>query len=163
MKLQQWQYFAKQWKPDFATDDFNRNQAQLVLVFGDPSLVTNTGLFQHIRQLFPAASIVSSSTAGEIINNEVHDGTLAVTAMQFEKTTSTCHYTNINEHPNSYEAGRYLMQQLIADDLQAVFVLSDGTNINGSELVAGLNENNTAIFPSQADWQVMAPVSPKPL
>jgi hypothetical protein len=143
MKLQQWQYFAKQWKPDFATEEFDREQAQLVLVFGDPALVTDKSLFTHIQQLFPAASIVSSSTAGEIINNEVYDGSIVVTAMQFEKTTTKCFVTNIHKHTNSYEAGKHLMQQLMAHDLQAVFVLSDGTNINGSELVAGLNENNT--------------------
>jgi hypothetical protein len=142
MKVQQWQYFAKKWTTDFAIDEFDPHQAQLVLVFGEPTLVTDNNLFTHIQKLYPAACIVAASTAGEIINDKVFDNSLVVTAIQFEKTTVGCQVANIKDHQNSYEAGKYLMEKLLAEDLQAVFILSDGTNINGSELVAGVNENN---------------------
>jgi hypothetical protein len=69
------------------------------------------------------------------------------TAIQFEKTTIRCSATSIKNHINSHETGKYLMQELLADDLNLVFVLSDGMHINGSELVAGLNENNALHIP----------------
>jgi len=52
--------------------------------------------------------------------------------------------TNFSDHANSFEVGKYLMGKLLADDLTAVFVISDGSFINGSELVSGLNENKPA-------------------
>src|SRR5690606_23335894 len=50
--------------------------------------------------------------------------------------------TNIKHHANSFDTGMFLMDKLSAEDLSCVFVISDGTFINGSELVAGLNHDN---------------------
>lgn len=119
----------------------------MVLAFGEPSLVTQEALFGHLRQLFPAASIVSSSTAGEIFHDDVYDNSIVATAIQFERTIIRCSATNIDRHAGSHETGKYLMEKLLADDLSAVFIISDGTFINGSELVAGLAENNPRRVP----------------
>jgi len=142
MKIQQHHYVENCWKPGFTTEGFTEKEAQLVLVFGEPGLVTDERIFNHICSLFPKAQIVSSSTAGEIIGDDVFDNSIVATAIQFEKTQIKCSATNVQEHTNSYETGIYLMKKLQADDLVSVFVISDGTYINGSELVAGLNENN---------------------
>jgi hypothetical protein len=142
MKIQQQHYNTAAWKPDFATPGFDQKQANLVLVFGAPQLITDPVIFNQLKDRYPKASIVSSSTAGEIFNNEVFDNSIAVTAIQFEKTRIRCSVTNINRHTNSHDTGKHLMKELLQDDLSAVFIISDGTNINGSELVAGFNENN---------------------
>jgi hypothetical protein len=142
MKIAQVQYFDNQWRTDLIPDGFDGQKAQLVLAFGDPALVTDAGLFSHIRGLFPAAAIVSSSTAGEILQENVFDNSLVVTAIQFEKTKIRCRLSNIRQQDSSYATGMHLMKALQADDLLAVFIISDGTHINGSELVAGFSENN---------------------
>jgi hypothetical protein len=77
----------------------------------------------------------------------VYDNSIVVTAVQFEKTTIKCRITNIKQHINSHETGKHLMKELMADDLKAIFIISDGTHINGSELVVGLNENNPQHIP----------------
>ena len=142
MKIAQVQYVGSQWRTDLIPDGFDLQKAQLVLVFGDPALVTDARLFGHIRGLFPGAAIVSSSTAGEILQENVFDNSLVVTAIQFEKTKIRCRLSNIRQQDSSYATGMHLMKALQADDLRAVFILSDGTHINGSELVAGFSENN---------------------
>jgi hypothetical protein len=142
MKISQQHYNAATWKSDFMTPGFDAQKAGLLLVFGAPDLITNPGIFDYLKGRFPNASIVSSSTAGEISNDEVHDNSIVVTAIQFEKTKIKCSVTNINKHLNSHETGKHLMNDLLSDDLSAVFIISDGTYINGSELVAGFNENN---------------------
>lgn len=147
MKVAQVQYFDNQWRTDLIPDGFDLQKAQLVLAFGDPALVTDAGLFGHIRGLFPSAAIVSSSTAGEILQENVYDNSLVVTAIQFEKTKIRSRLSNIREHGSSYETGKHLMKALQADDLIAVFIISDGTHINGSELVAGFSENNPNCIP----------------
>src|SRR5258707_15708016 len=50
--------------------------------------------------------------------------------------------TNIREHTNSFDTGNYLIKQLDQDDLCGVLIISDGTSINGSELVDGFNHDN---------------------
>lgn len=149
MKIAQIQYFDNKWRNDLIPKGFDLQKAQLVLAFGDPALVTHTGLFSHIRSLFPGAAIVSSSTAGEILQENVYDNSLVVTAIQFDKTRIRCRVSNIKQHGSSYTTGKHLMGALRAeaDDLSAVFILSDGTHINGSELVSGFSENNPDCVP----------------
>jgi hypothetical protein len=147
MKIQQLQYLDKAWKIYMHAEDFDRMQCQLVLVFGEPSLITDTAVFNHLERSYPEAHIILSSTSGEIIHTDVFDNSVVVTAIQFDHTTIHCAETNISRHKNSYDAGLYLMQQLQQNDLGAAFVISDGTYINGSELVAGFDETNTQGVP----------------
>lgn len=167
MKIHQTQYADNQWHNIFSHPGFDEQKAQLVLVFGNPLLVTDTGLFAQIRKRFPHSHILSCSTSGQILREQVNDDNLAITAIQFEKTRVGCAMTNINTHANSYETGKYLMRELRAkqavttnglsplprqspagsQDLCAVLVVSDGTHVNGSELVDGLNEDNPALIP----------------
>jgi hypothetical protein len=147
MKIQQLQYLDKAWKIYVHAEDFDRMQCQLVLVFGEPSLITDTAVFNYLERSYPEAHIILSSTSGEIIHTDVFDNSVVVTAIQFDNTIIHCAETSINEHQNSYDAGHYLMQQLQKDDLSAAFIISDGTYINGSELVAGFNETNAQSVP----------------
>ncbi len=56
--------------------------------------------------------------------------------------------------------GEAIGRTLAADDLAGIFVLSDGLNVNGSELVAGITERRSARqCRSLADSRVMARVS----
>jgi len=147
MKIQQLQYIDKAWKIYMHPEDFDRMQCQLVLVFGESSLITDTSVFNYLERSYPEAHIILSSTSGEIIHNDVFDNSVVVTAIEFDNTNIHCVETNINRHKNSYDAGHYLMQQLQQSDLSAAFIISDGTYINGSELVAGFNKTNTKNIP----------------
>ncbi len=114
---------------------------QLVLAFGDTALVGDSEIYEYLKGKFSNANIVLASTSGEILGNELFDETVAVTAIQFENTEIKAVETNFSEHENSFEVGKFLMNELLADDLTSVLVISDGGLINGSELVSGLNEN----------------------
>jgi hypothetical protein len=147
MKIKQTQYIDNQWNSILTTKDFEPAKAQLVLVFGSGHLVTDPELFSYIRGLYPTASIVSASTAGEIAGETVCDNSIVVTALEFTATAIRCCSTNINEHASSYATGSHLMKALSSDDLSAVFIISDGTFINGSELATGFAENNPGKIP----------------
>ena len=147
MKIQQLQYLDKAWKIHMHSEDFDRMQCQLVLVFGEPSLITDTSVFNYLERSYPEAHIILSSTSGEIIYTDVFDNSVVVTAIEFDNTTVHCAETNINRHKNSYNAGLYLKQQLQQSDLNAAFIISDATYINGSELVAGFNKTNMQSIP----------------
>lgn len=128
-------------------EDFDRMQCQLVLVFGESSLITDAAVFNYLERGYPEAHIILSSTSGEIIHTGVFDNSVVVTAIQFENTIVHCAETNIYKHKTSYDAGQYLMQQLQQSDLSAAFIISDKTHIDGSELIAGFNAINTNKIP----------------
>jgi len=140
MKTRQHHFLNNAWK-DFPST-LNAEQCQLVLVFGAPEVITKPEVYAHIKQNYPKADVVFSSTAGEILDDSVYDNSAVVTAIQFEKTKVKCVKTNISKHSNSFETGNFLMKQLAGDDLNCIFAISDGAFINGSELVDGFNNDN---------------------
>lgn len=119
----------------------NFKLAQLVLVFGARSLISTNEYIDSIQNRYPNAYIVGCSTAGEIIGTQVLDGTLTTTAIYFERTAVEMSYVKVNDFEESYEAGVKLAKELNRKDLCHVFVLSEGLNVNGSELVRGIKDN----------------------
>lgn len=124
---------------------------QLILVFGDRlKMEENPNYFYRLRELFPSAHIVSSSTAGEIMDRNVHDECIIATALQFEHTRLGVCSIGIAGSAESTRAGRHLVEQLMQDDLVGIVVLSDGHMVNGSDLVKGLYaplaENNKKVL-----------------
>ena len=146
MKTKQHQYLHSTWA-DHSPSDLNSDKCQLVLVFGSPDVITTPDVYTHVKLLYPNADVVFSSTAGEILDDAVFDDSAAVTAIEFEKTIVKCVEANIKDHSNSFDVGNYLMKQLAADDLNCVLVISDGTFVNGSELVEGFNNDNPRQIP----------------
>lgn len=142
MKTAQQQFINNSWTWHHADPEFNAGNCQLVFVFGAPQLITDAAVYGYLKTEYPLANIVFSSTSGEIMGSDVYDDTIVATAIEFEKSAIVCASTHVNEHAKSCEVGQYLMSQLDKEGLVCVFVISDGTYINGSELVYGFNQVN---------------------
>jgi len=147
MKTAQLQFGSGKWIVNDIPSDFPAEKAQLVIVFGSGELVTSQSLFDDIKSKFPHSDIVSCSTAGEILHREVYDDSAVVTAVYFEKATIKSVSVDINKNVNSFETGKTLMSRLNQDDLVSVLVISEGSFVNGSDLVAGFNELNSKNIP----------------
>jgi hypothetical protein len=115
-------------------------RANLVLVFGARYELEKNGVLTELKRRHPAATILGCSTAGEISGTNVLDGSVVSTAIQLEKTTLSSASVFVKAPEDSREAGRRLARSIDHRDLVHGFVLSDGLNINGSELVKGLGE-----------------------
>ena len=140
MKIEQTRWTsAEGW--DNEEPGYSSLQADLVLVFGDKSLLQENQLIAQIRTAYTDALITGCSTAGEICGTRVTDNSLVVTAIQFEHTTAHSSMVKVDNAENSYRSGKELAQSIPHDNLAHVFVLSDGLNVNGSELVAGLTDH----------------------
>lgn len=113
-------------------------QANLVFVFGSRESLEKADRYEEIRSFYPNATIISGTTAGEIIGDEVYDESCTVTALHFEKTSLAFASINAESCSDSQTLGTTLMQKIPHANLKHVFVLSDGQEINGSELVKGL-------------------------
>ena len=113
--------------------------AELVLVFGSTARLAATR-FEALRERWPEALIVGCSTAGEIFGTGVYDDTLTTTAVHFAHTRVRLAKTHIGSAAESRAAGEALAQQLPPAGLCHVLILSDGLNVNGTDLVEGLGQ-----------------------
>ena len=110
----------------------------LVLCFGDPHFFRDPELHAILSASAPRATLAGCSGAGEILNAQVHDGTLAVTALKFEHARAAGAATRIADMADSFGAGARLGAALPAEGLRHVLVFGTGVHINGSALVQGL-------------------------
>ncbi|MHB8578551.1 MAG: FIST signal transduction protein [Ignavibacteriaceae bacterium] len=125
--------------------------AQLLFVFGAPNIINNTSLIEAAKKFCPNAYIFGCSTAGEIYGTQVLDNTLIATTVHFENSQVKGWQMNIEKAEDSYITGETLSNEIPhsipslipdkEDKLIHVLVLSDGLNINGSDLVRGLLKN----------------------
>ena len=116
-------------------------KAQLVLLFGSPACLKQTAWQDDIRTAYPNAHRLGCSTAGELYGTEVTDETLVATAIAFEHTHLQGASLKLGSVSNSYQAGEQLANLLPRESLVHVLVISDGQNVNGSELVMGLTQH----------------------
>lgn len=112
--------------------------AQLVFVFGCKALMQNTALIDSIRRKYEKADLIGCTTAGEIVGTQVMDNTLVATAVRFDYTAVKSVSKKIGATEDSFIVGQQLAEALNGDQLAHIFVLSEGLNVNGSELVKGM-------------------------
>src|SRR5215211_8000020 len=130
---------AKGWTP--AHPGKLSANANLVLLFGSPGCLKQSAWERTIRAAYPNAHYLGCSTAGEIYGTEVTDETLVATAIAFEHTRLHGVSLKLGDVSDSYQAGERLANSLPHESLVHVLVISDGQNVNGSELVAGLTQH----------------------
>ena len=115
------------------------NSAQLVFLFGNRELLKQQSHIDYIRNYYPSAQIVGCSTSGEIYQEEVMNNHIVCTAVWFESTAVKISREHIHSMEDSFMVGEKLAANLDNEHLVHVMVLSEGLNINGSELTKGLN------------------------
>jgi len=92
-----------------------------------------------LARAYPGAAVLGCSTAGEIHDAWIRDDSLSVAIVEFADTLLATATAPCPTGGHSRDAGRELAEALAAPDLAGVFVLSDGLNVNGSELVRGVS------------------------
>ncbi len=113
---------------------------EIVFAFGGATTLREACLLAEVAGAFPAAQLMGCSTAGEIYGTEVSDDALVVTAVGFDRATCRGAHVAIGDFESSYAAGSALGRSLCKEHLVHVFVLSDGLEVNGSELTEGLTD-----------------------
>jgi hypothetical protein len=110
----------------------------LVLAFGDPDLAGDPRAIQELVRAYPSSLVMGCSTAGQIAGPTLRDAIWSVGVARFDTVRLQRATATVPGPDDSHAAGHALGSSLRADDLRAVFVLSDGLAVNGSELVRGL-------------------------
>ena len=116
------------WKPDLA------------FAFGSRNVLSDPGCMEALRSAFPEVPLLGCSTAGEISGTTVQDGTLSVTAVRFDHTRVRLAREGVSERSPARSAAHALARALDHEQLVSVFVVGDGLNVDGAELIAGLGQ-----------------------
>ena len=111
----------------------------LLIVFGSSNIERIKKPLQELTNTFPHATIIGASTAGEIMQDELLEDALVVTVICFEKTTIRLVSQAVTSTEDSFENGSLIARSLMNSDLKSIFVLSEGLNVNGSQLTKGIN------------------------
>ncbi len=133
-KDQEWTYLGE--KQDLTNP--------LVLVFGNRFMLESPSICEEIKDLFPDGHLVFGSTSGDITGESVDDDSVTITAVEFEKSKFQIKTSNVlTSDLDSYKTGKELIEQFPLEGLKFVFVVSEGSLINGSELAKGMSSATT--------------------
>lgn len=113
---------------------------QLVLCFGAKTSLLLNSPYRLLKEQYPNAEIVMCSTAGEIFGTTVQDDSITVTAIAFGSSRVKAVSVNRAEFRDCEDAATGLMNKLELKDLRYVLVLADGSQVNGSRLIKGINQ-----------------------
>lgn len=131
-KNQDWEYIS----------DKQKLKQPLVLVFGNRFMLEEPFVYNEIKTLFPDGHIIFGSACAEISSNTVNENSITVTAMEFERSQFIIKSSNVlNSDLDSFKTGNDLIQQFPEEGLKYVFVVSEGSFINGSQLTKGMTSN----------------------
>ena len=113
----------------------------LVLVFGNRFLLEEENLYQEIKEMFPNGNVVFGSTSGEIIGDKVSENAIVLTAIEFEKSTYIVKSKNVKEFGyNDLDLGAKLIEEFPKKDLKHIYIISEGSTVNGSALIEGIEK-----------------------
>ena len=117
----------------------------LVFVFGNRYALEDEKIYDEIKALYPSGEIVFGTTSGEILEKNVFEESIVLTAIEFEQSSYKVVHENMNDHNmNVEELGHSLVQSLPTEGLKHTFIISEGTNVNGSGLIKGMEAKLTA-------------------
>lgn len=122
-----------------ATSTPKLKEASLLLIFGDRKILENLPP-NFFKTFYPQAKVIGCSTAGEIYKTEVKENTLVSAALDLPPNSFRLAQVDLEKLP-SFEAGNFLQKELLCPDLNHIFLLGEGININASQFLKGLKEN----------------------
>jgi hypothetical protein len=114
------------------------SDAQLVVYFGSNDALRTEAWYPELRIRYPYAHIVGCTSGGQIQHAGLNETGIAAVAARFAATPLRIATQAAIDPAQSRGYGAALGRKLAADDLVGLFVLADGLNVNGSELVRGL-------------------------
>jgi len=138
MNTSLYKFSENRWSKHPNSKSVDENKVHLVLCFASKAMLQVDNIYSTVKSKFPSAAIAMCSTAGEIYQDSVTDNSFVSVAIQLDKTTIEVASINIKDYDNSYNAAINLAKKLPKENLNHVLVFSDGSLVNGSELVKGL-------------------------
>lgn len=101
-------------------------------------------IIQYFENNFSKASLIGSTSDGEISDGRISTGSAIISFTQFSKTTLQTYISN--DFNNYYHAGQNVASALIQKNTKALISFIDGLLGNGQEYLDGINSINNQII-----------------
>lgn len=131
----------------YESENFQNESASLVLVFAKRKTFETYKPYENLKKIYPSAIIVSASSSGQISNNDKIEFGIVVTAIAFQKTKIKATQIDITPEGQLVNLKNKIQYELIEDDLKGLLIMSEGTFVNGSELIRELREHTNCQVP----------------
>jgi len=138
MQLNYYTYLEGKWSAPLDADLDTQNT--LVILFGASQTILVQTALSDLKNTFTTSTIIGASSAGEIAQDEIQEGSLVVAILCFEESRIQLVVQKVQGAEESFDVGKSIANALCRDDLKSIFLLSDGLSVNGSQLTKGLNE-----------------------
>ncbi len=93
-------------------------------------------LLRHLRDLFPSAHILGTTTDGEIFDGRVLTKDIVLSFTQFEHTTLQSAMLPLGD--DSFESGKALAERVVCEDTKALILFCKSHKINAQKLLEGI-------------------------
>ncbi|WP_050724148.1 FIST signal transduction protein [Nitratiruptor sp. SB155-2] len=106
-------------------------------------------LLALLASLFPDATIIGSTTAGEIVDSKIYEKNVALSFTNMEHTRikpDVVTYDQFSSDDPYYDAGVYFKERLVTSDTKFILLLADGMRTNGEELVKGFGKETNIVI-----------------
>jgi hypothetical protein len=114
-------------------------QPQLCLLFGSRlTIETHFAAIGDLQKKYPNSEIVTTSSAGNIIDDQLLDDTIIATCIEFEKTTLKTGSFILGEEPDE-TLGKKIASHFNSEDLSYLMILSN-MGINAGNIIKGVNQ-----------------------
>ena len=112
----------------------NVEEVNLVTVFGDTEVFADPKHYEYLRSRYPNADIVGCSSAGNIHGESISSSALVVTAVCLENSKAVLNSIDFELSEDIKVKAKELAESFDQEGLELLFILSDGLNLNGSDL-----------------------------
>ena len=100
-------------------------------------------ILQKLKKLFPEATIIGTTTAGEISHAKIYDNSTVISLSLFKKTTLKTHYVK----KTTKKSGLEISEAICSKNTKAAIVLSEGLNGKDYEgFIKGIKEKNPKLI-----------------
>jgi len=136
IKSKQYEWINNKWE----SNNSDVVVPQLCLVFGSRFEVEKYGVqaVKELKRKYPETSVVTTSTAGNILGAELKDRTLIATCISFEKTDVAIQAFETGKG-KSEKIGFLIANSYKQEDLALLFLLST-SDINAENFIEGINQ-----------------------
>ena len=131
----------------FSSPDFSATKANLVLAFGEREFLESSLPYKKLKEIYSEAQIVICSTSGQISNLNIVENKIVSTAIELEKSTIKIAEIDLLKNKNIEELGLVVKNELLDKDLKLIIVISEGSFVNGTELVNELEKQTNYSLP----------------
>jgi len=115
--------------------EIQESSSVLIQVFSGESLPKFKAVLKYLKTHFPHATLIASSTDGEISNQKVLTESTVVSVSLFQKTQLDATYI---PQEDSFAMGVKLAQTIITPRTKLLITFTDGISSNGEEFLNGI-------------------------